>query len=54
MGERADQAALWTSLGLQTMTVEGHKCFSGEPGTAVKFPLTLWVSFEDKDYILGF
>lgn len=52
MGETADQAALWTSLGLWTMTVDGHKCFSEAPGTAVNFPVKLWVSLEDKDYIL--
>lgn len=52
MSESADQAVLWTSLGLETMTVDGHRCFSEDPGTAVKFPVKLWVSLEDKNCIL--
>lgn len=40
MGERDDQDP-WTSLGLQTMTVDDHKCFSGDPATVVNVPVKI-------------
>lgn len=42
MGERDDQNP-WTELGLQTMTVDDHKCFSEDPGTAVNVPVKIIV-----------